>query len=287
MKKTTAAFLIMVLLFATFALSEEGIHADFWEGSRLIGALITMEDLSAYTNEAGILPASRMQEEPDDEAEYVFGNVGGLRLICFTIPDESGDGSQIASNVDEGFSDVHFGISEDGNAVSMEAAISFVPGQDDALFFFNPVLLARSGQVFAMPGDFMAVSAAMNPPGSAVGQTIRDERKHTESGNETSDETVIAIQINAVSEPLEIHLLQFSEDHALLMSERFSPGSVPDPIVPLAETEYLLLETVEKDGNGMSFTRREVIGRDADSLSTMACRKDGICVCHDHEVLWK
>ena len=269
------------------ALPEEIVAADSSEGSRLIGLLVTREDLSGYTGEAGVVAASCTQKEPDDETEYTFGDISGLRLICFVAPDESGEGSRIISNADDGISAVDFDLSEDGSSVKMDAEINYVPGQDEGLFFFNPVLRTDSGQVFAVPGDFMAVSAAMNPPGSSSGQTVRDERKHTESGREITDTTTVNIRIEAVREPLAIRVLQFSGTHGLLRSEEFGPGTVPEQIVPLAEADYLLLETVEKDPDGGTFIRREAIGRDTDFLNTMSCRDDGICLSHYHEVLWE
>jgi hypothetical protein len=62
---------------------------------------------------------------------------------------------------------------------------------------------------------------------------------------------------------------------------------VPDQIVPLMETTYLLLETVEKDGETKSIIRRNVTGRDEELLSTMSCGKDNLCISHAHEVLWQ
>ena len=287
MKKIIVVFLIMFLLIAPASFSEELLPADLSEGSRLIGLLITLEDLSVYTGGSGILPASRLQPGPDSDPEYTFGDVRGLRLICFMLPDASGDGNRVVSNVDDGFTAIDFDVNENSASISMEAAISFVPGQENAFFFFNPVLIATSGQVFAVPGDFMAMNGEMAPPGSSVGQTIRDERKHTENGTETTDTTSVTIQINAVREPTEIRLLQFSENHELLKSEAFQPGAVPDELVPLAEADYLLLETVEKERDGSFFIRREAVGRDTDHLNTMSCGNDGICVCHYHEVLWE
>ena len=286
MKKIVAALLTVMALVSAVSLAEEAMPADLSEGSRLIGLLITREDLSAYTDAAGVVPASRIQKDRDAEPEFIFGEVSGLRLICFVAPEENGEGSAVISNVDDGISAVDFALSEDGGTVKMEATISFVPVQDEELFFYNPVLLAASGQVFAVPGDFLAVSAAMNPPGSSVGQTIRDERKHTENGREITDTTAVSVRIQAVREPLEIRLLQFSEAHELLKREAFLPGAVPEEIIPLAEADYLLLETVEKDPDGGSFTRREAIGRDVDFLNTLSCRDDGICFCHYHEVVW-
>ncbi len=285
MRDFAAVLLTMLMLLLSIpALSEEAEPADPTEGARLVGMLITGEDLSVYTGGTGILPASRMQT--DFETEYVFENVGGLRLICFLIPDETGDGSSIVSNVDDGISSVDLDINEDGSSVMMDAAISFVPGREDGLFFFNPILLSPSGEVFAVPGDFMAVSAA-DPPGASVGLTIRDERKHTENGREVTDTTTVSVRIDAVREPAEIRLLQFGENHELLKSEAFLPGGVPEQIVPSAEAEYLLVETVEKDRDGTSHIRREVFGRDTDLLNTLSCRNDGICICHYHELIWE
>lgn len=287
MKKIAAVLLTMMVLLASASLSEEMLPANLSEGSRLIGLLITKEDLSVYTGESGVLLAECLQSAPDCDPEYIFGDVRGLRLICFMLPDAAGEGSRIVSNMDDGFTDIDYDINEDSASVKIDGTISVVPGQEEMLFFFNPVLLAVSGQVFAIPGDFMAVSAAMNPIGSSVGQTIREERKHEEKGMEITDTTTVAIQISAVREPMEIHLLQFGEMHDLLKSEEFLPGAVPDQIVPLTEAEYLLLETVEKDRDGGSFIRREAIGRDMDFLNTLSSRDDGICICHYHDVFWK
>lgn len=287
MKKTVAVLLTMIVLLALSSLSEGKVTADSLEGSRLVGLLITKEDLSAYAGDNGVIFASCAQQETDGEPEYSFGEVNGLRLLCFVAPDETGEGSRIISNVDDGISQVDFDMSEDGSSIKMDATISVVPGQEDEFFFYNPVLLTTSGQVFAVPGDFMAVSTTMNPPGSSVGQTIRDERKHTENGKEITDTTTVSIQIQTVRKPLKIRLLQFNKAHELLKSEEFLPGAVPDQIIPQTDADYLLLETEEEDPNGEPFIRREVIGRDVDYLNTLSCRDDGICLCHYHDVLWK
>ena len=151
----------------------------------------------------------------------------------------------------------------------------------------NNDLRTEDGRVYTVPGDFTVISAEMNPPGAVVGQTVRDERTRTENGTETVDVTEVNAEILAVREPLKIRLLQFSRAHEILRSEEFAPGSVPEQIVPLAEADYLLLETEEKAPDGSAFTRREVFGRDTDGLDTLSCREDGICLSHYHEILWK
>ena len=277
---------LAILLSASLAETDSPVPADPTEGSRLVGLFITKEDLSPYIGEEGLLWATVFGEDTESGPEYRFETVNGLRLICFTVPEDSGEGNSIVSNVDDGFAAVDFNLSEDSSTIKIKAAVSIVPKQDEETFFYNPVLRTEDGRVFAVPGDFMVVSAEMNPPGASVGQTVRDERKHTENGTEIVDLTEINVEIMAVREPLKMQLLQFDKAHEMLKSEEYSPGSVPEQIVPLAEADYLLLETEEKAPDGSVFTRREIFGKDIDYLNTLSCLDDGICVSHYHEILW-
>ena len=285
MKRIASLFLALFLLLGAAAFAEGPLQADLTEGSRLIGILLTREDLDMYTGGSGFLAASC--REAYGEPEYIFPDVWGLRLLCFLVPDASGEGRRLVSWADDGFTAVDFDVNEDSGTVSMDADVSYVPGPEDALFFFNPVFLSLSGQVYAVRGDAMALSAEMNPPGSSVGQTLRDERKHTENGREITDVTTVGIRISAVREPAEIRILQFSEGHQLLQSEAFLPGRVPEAIVPLPDAEYLLIETAEKDGTGGLSIRRDIAGRDQDYLNTFSSGDFGICLSHYHEVRWK
>ena len=102
MKKIAAALLVMIVLLVSASLSEGTLPANLSEGSRLIGLLITREDLSEYAGEAGAISASCTQNGPEGETEYHFGEVNGLRLICFIAPEDNGEGSSIISNADVG-----------------------------------------------------------------------------------------------------------------------------------------------------------------------------------------
>ena len=292
MKRLISVLTAILLILSSASLAEtvspddSPVPADPAEGSRLAGLFITKEDISSYIGEEGFLWASVSGECSESGPEYRFEAVNGLRLICFTVSEDGGEGSSIVSNVDDEFAAVDFNLSEDGSTIRIKASVSVVPKQDEETFFFNPVLRTADGGVFAVPGDFMTVSAGMNPPGASVGQTVRDERKHTEDGVEIVDYTEVNVEITAVREPLKIRLLQFSKAHGILQSEEFAPGSVPEQIVPLAGADYLLLETEEKASDGSAFTRREIFGRDTDYLNTLSCREDGICISHYHEILW-
>ena len=66
MKKITAAVLISIVLIVSVSLSVETLSADpLKEGSRLVGLLITREDLSDFADEDGAILASCEQKGPD------------------------------------------------------------------------------------------------------------------------------------------------------------------------------------------------------------------------------
>ena len=254
--------------------------------SRLVGLFITKEDLAQYVGEDGALWAVLSQETPDADVECVFEGVSGLRLICFTLPEENGQDARVVSMADDGIADVHFDLTEAGDAVKIDGTVSCVPGQDEEFFFCNPVFLTSDGRVCAVPGDFMAISADMMPFGASVGLKLKDERKHTENGTEITDMTEASLQILAVREPLKIALLQFSKAHEVLKTEEYAPGAVPEELYLLAEADYLLMETEERTADGGVFVRREVFGREDDCLNTLSSREDEICLHHYHELVW-
>ena len=255
--------------------------------SRLVGLFITKEDLVHYVGEDGVLWAVLSQETPDADVECAFEGVSGLRLICFSLPEKNGQDARVVSIADDGIADVHFDLTETGDAVKIDGAVSCVPGQEEEFFFCNPVLLTSDGRVCAVPGDFMAVSAEMTPFGASVGQKLRDERKHTENGEIMTDVTEASLQILAVREPLKIMFVQFSQAHEVLKTEEYTPGAVPEQIVLLKDADYLLLETEERTADGGVYIRREVFGREDDCLNTLSCRDDRICLHHYHEILWQ
>lgn len=282
--KLTCSILAAVLILAISGGTGSRARAGSTEGTRLIGLFMTTRDLSPYVGEDGVLWASIHPGTDPSETEYRFEGIDGLRFICYTDRDKNGEPA-IISNIDEGISRADLEL-EDESSVQMSGTILFVPGPDETCFFYNPVLKAQDGSVFAVPGDPMAVDASMSLPDAAVGQTLRDERKHTEHGAEVTDVTNVSMEIGIRREPLRITLLQFSDAHALLKAEEYAPGTVPEEIVLPEGTEYLLVETRERTADGALFDRREVIGREDDGLYTLSCREDGICIQHYHEIVW-
>ncbi len=282
--------LLCCVLAAALALSAPlPARAEALEGTRLIGLLVTTRDIAPFTGGEGVLWAAKVPGSAGGSTEYAFWDApseisGGLRFFCFPGQDENGE-SGFISQADDGICKADF-LFEDESSVKMDGTILYAPKKEEARFFCNPVLLAADGRAFAVPGDFLSVSAGTNPPGSSVALKVTDQRKHTEDGREITDVTEVSIAVEAVREPLRLALLQFNEAHELLMAQEYAPGTVPETIVPSAEAEYFLLETRERGADGANVTRREAFGRQDDWLNTLSCRKDGVCIWHYHEIVW-
>ena len=258
--------------------------AESMEGSRLIGLYMTTHDLSSLVGDDGVVWAVTRQGTNTDETEYCFDGARGLRFICDIDEDENGE-SSIVSNVDDGICQADFQF-EDERTVEMRGTILFVPGAEETCFFYNPVMKSQDGRVFVMPGEPMVVDASMSQPGAAVGQTLRDERRHVVNGAEITDVTVVSLEIQAVRAPVQVTLLQFNEAHELLKADTYAPDAVPEELVLLKEADYLLVETRERTAEGAFYSRRAVFGREEDYLNTLFCREDGICQQRYHEIIW-
>lgn len=285
----TCVMLATALMFVTASSNAFSAHAESAEVSRLIGVLITTQDISLFAGDEGVLWASVVPGTSGADTQYEFKNsqfepIGGLRFLCFIGQDENGE-SNIITNVDDGICKADFNF-ENESSLKMEGTLLYAPKPDDVCFFYNPVFLAEDDRVFAVPGDFLLVNGDMNPLGALVGLKLRDERKHFEDGQEITDVTVVNLEIKTVREPLKMSLLQFNEAHELLKAEEYAPGTVPEKIVPLVNTDYLLLETQERGADGVIVNRREIFGRQEDFLNTLSCREDGICIQQYHEIIW-
>ena len=276
--------LAVALALAAFCGAAVCAHAEAMEGSRLIGLFMTTDDLAPLVGDDGVLWAAVHPGTDASETEYSFGGVRGLCFIGSIGRDEQGQ-DVVISDVDEGISKADLNFADE-SFIQMNGTILFVPGPEEVNFYYNPVLEAQDGRVFTVPGDPMTVDASMGLPGAAVGQTLRDERKHAEDGVEVTDVTEVSMEIKTVREPLQITLLQFNDGHELLKSETCAPDSVPEELAMLEETDYLLVETRERTADGDVFTRREVLGREEDLLNTLLCREDRICVQRYHEIVW-
>ena len=220
------------------------------------------------------------------EREYIFEGVDGFRMI---YPVDSGEGGPYGYlTADREISDAETSISADDTSetTKLNGVIYFVPKTDDEHFFFNHVYQTADGRVYAVAGDSISFSPE-NTAGSSMGMTFSGWRNETQYGKTTRETRMEAsVQVKIVDKMKKVTVLQFGADNNLLKSEEFLPGQLPETYVPLAETEYIILDT-ENESEDPDFAHdREIFAKNTGFMYAFTCRDDGICTKQNCEILW-
>ena len=316
---------VCAVLLASFALGATGVISlrgtgDGTAGSTLIGILVTREYLDTFDSDryfdeniGSIIKSGGGEISRDDrlryggrvwatptskelpsedgstavtEMDYVFEGISGLRFIYPSMQDENGPRSRI--NADDGICDVntHIDANDKGFTTRAEGTIYFVPPTDDEHFFFNPVYQTADGRVYALPGNSVSFTRE-NTAGTSMGMSFSGILTQTENGREIAvSGTEVSICVKIMDEQKKISVLQFSADNALLKSEEFFPGQLPESMAPLPETDYILVDTETASKEPGYDHDRQVFSRQESFLYAFACGEDGICIKQQCELLW-
>lgn len=213
---------------------------------------------------------------------YEFEGVEGSAYFVYSVLEEDGPG-YTATESGEEISDGHTNLfySDQEEAVELEATIYYAPrtGEDVIDFYFNPVYQTADGQVYAMSGN----STSTNVDGAGVSfcHTLSEESTQTENGVSKTWRSSVKVTVESVDPPERITVLQMGEDHGILTETSYEPGTLPENLELLSETAYLIVETLTG-----GTIKRELVNRDAETMTTFRCREDGICVKQTTTLTW-
>ncbi len=219
--------------------------------------------------------------------EYVFNDVDGIRFFAPYIRDESE--FYQSTNIDEEITDAqcHFQSTDDGESVSLKGTIfiaSNAPAQewDGNLepFYFNPVYQTSDGEVYAVAGNGIFWSNE-ETPGASWSTKITENQEVTLNGSSASSGSEVEVTVCVMEEPTDIALLQFNGDHKVLARTEYQPGTLPERLDILSDTQYIMMETSSPEG-----LRRTLFQKGDDFAYAFYCRGDGICIKQESEIGW-
>lgn len=223
--------------------------------------------------------------------EYVFENVEGIPCFVVTMPmPELGENdSYIASSSNEAVSDEHIAASygDESRGITLTGTIYTAPSNKKHTYYFNPVYQSADGSVYVTTsGSGFMVNDESYSEGSVYSQTLEAVTTVTENGETKTDSMSVTVSISVMFAPEKIVILQMDADSSILSRTEYAPGSVPESLVPEADTAYLIVETHKRDDTNSLKIAREVYGRDAESFETFSVREDGICVKRWTQIEW-
>ncbi len=82
-------------------------------------------------------------------------------------------------------------------------------------------------------------------------------------------------------------LLQYDEENLVIAKQIINADSIPDEIIPLNNTQYLIIESEVSSPDGTKTTERQLIQRKDNHGEIFSVREDEICVQHLVEIAWQ
>ena len=286
------SFILGVTGAVTFAKDEPTDNPNGEGEGRLIGVFITTEYLELF--DQGRLYAKLVDDSYTDSEtgkivttkNYVFDGIEGIACFSARYTDESGvqywriGGDDAISDVD-----TNFNSTDAGDSIDMKGTIYVSASKGFNVFYYNPVYQTATGEVYLMSGQSMSHGGELST-GMSSSQALKEEQTVTIDGEITTISSNIEVSTCFMDTPIGAGVIQFDEDGSIISREDYAAGDLPFKITTSSDTEYIIVETHMRSGDGKETVARELFQPDDESLFTFSCREDGICIKQYCNMVW-
>ena len=286
------SFILGVTGAVTFAKDEPTDNPNGEGEGRLIGVFITTEYLELF--DQGRLYAKLVDDSYTDSEtgkivttkNYVFDGIEGIACFSARYTDESGvqywriGGDDAISDVD-----TNFNSTDAGDSIHMKGTIYVSASKGFNVFYYNPVYQTATGEVYLMSGQSMSHGGELST-GMSSSQALKEEQTVTIDGESTTISSNIEVSTCFMDTPIGAGVIQFDEDGSIISREDYAAGDLPFKITTSSDTEYIIVETHMRSGDGKETVARELFQPDDESLFTFSCREDGICIKQYCNMVW-
>ena len=289
------AALLFTLAGCTLAVTEGGVEGA---KDRLVGIYVTTEPLDSAPSDGQRLYAETVKTPwTDDEGKshdfFEYDLPGEGAALYFTVWEGTGDDRHTASHSDDAVQDIFHEIRVAGYDGSQETnvltgTVFVAPGEGDRVLYFNPVYQPEDGQVYvtAESGFGFSIGAGNQCEGEVYGHELSETTTITVDGKEVETGSTIKVTVSVMFAPKSVTVFQFDSHGAVLRKTTWQAGQAPDQIVLETDTAYLIVETVKANPAGGTVATREVLDRDAETLSAYHVREDGLCAAQAVDLVW-
>lgn len=257
MKKLLALILAVLMLTGCQLASEEKKEDQFQD--KLVGVLVTFEhlelefDIEGYLNDnPGVLKDGEAVLEPGEGMEY------GQRLWA-EVTEEGWSFPGIEGMVMGQMrrEDHWVGFSTEGfcghktsaertdtlDAIDEEGTVCF-PAGAEVMLCTNPVYMTPDGRYYALQGSSFHSSV----DSGSMSQSVSDEKTWTMDGEEKTYRAKFTTTVQGVTLAEKVVLVWMTEEHREIGRAEYSPGQLPEEIIPEEGAAYLIAEEISEDG---------------------------------------
>lgn len=285
--------LLFTLAGCALAVPETGVEGIT---DQLVGIYVTTSPLDSAVNQR-IYAEAVMTPWTDDEGKshefFEYDLPGEGAALYFTVWEGTGNALHTASHSDEAMQDIFYGIHVAGfdgkqETNDLTGTVFVAPGDEDRVLYFNPIRQQEDGQVYitAESGFGFSIGSGNQSEGEVYGHELSETTTITVDGKEVETGSTIKVTVSVMFAPKSVTVFQFDSHGAVLRKTTWQAGQAPDQIVLETDTAYLIVETVKADPAGGTVATREVLDRDAETLSAYYAREDGLCAAQAVDLIW-
>ena len=223
--------------------------------------------------------------------EYDFAGLEGIPFFITITPYGNEDNDTYLETHGGSIIDVE-GVKiinkNDERATELEGKL-YVLTETYTTFFGNPVFQSTDGSIFMQNGIGIA-NYGYQSGGLSEGVIMslyRDEvYTITENGKSITERFSINLEIYFINRPETIVIMQMNNEGLLLNRDEYQAGALPEEIIALTDTYFIVVETIQRDIEGNIHVSHEIYNNDSDIITTFSARKDGICIKVITKIIW-
>lgn len=253
---------------------------------------IDSDEQNAYQNR---IYATIVEEVSTDEVSgetithqsYKFEDLEGMGYYAPRMYEEELSNTYVAIESDAGICDAksHITGTDAGEMIQLEGTIYLCPNEEDRVeIYCNPVYQCPDGRVYLVSGQGMSFSGGGE--GASMSHKVEDKVTVKENEEEKTYVNSVEIHVKTTYAPEKIIVMQMDASGNKIDTQEYVPGKLPEEIKPLADTEYLILETYTLNASGASSVTRKMVSKEETFFQTLYVGERKVCEQDWTDIKW-
>lgn len=264
-KRLVMCLLVFVMMWAlngcSLAKADAGDENETTQ-DRLIGVFVTTEYLDLFNMDAylkdnvdelvdgseykGRIYATVDKHdslEPQDW-EIIFGDVEGVCFLDAIFQNEGEEPFSMLVGGDE-MCDVtrHLNVTSEGESIELTGTMYVLATgiMEEIHFYLNPVYQTSTGNIYVTSGDSLSLTGDTV---GAITMWLEEEATVEENGKTENYKATVTVNFEKVSyEPTLIQIHYMDENLEIIMTDEYTPGTLPEQLTALEGTDCVVVET--------------------------------------------
>lgn len=216
-------------------------------------------------------------EEDNGSVDYTFDGNVGYRMFSITEMNPDGSEKYQATIGDPEWQDVssNYSTTDNGNDISLTGTLCF-DVHYACRVYTNPVYQTADGRVYCTYGNSYFYDMLDKLAGDWGSTSISATTTQTVNGEATSRSLEAVVKLAGMNTNKQVILKQMDEDDKVIDQTVITQDAIPDSILVLPNTAYMILEEHSLDSAGKAAVNRTMVKTDEEYLNARFTGENGI-----------